>query len=140
MGDYYARLQAVKKAVDAMTITSAKCFTVADGDAAGIAVGQGDEKMNENKILAAVARSLNKTHDAISGPMRSGRWHASICIAQCWKRALRRADCDEAALKSVQERIQRQEKREAMLAGMDPQNRQTFNALYEENRARYAGC
>lgn len=25
-----------------------------------------------------------------------------------------------------------------MLAGMDPQNREAFNALYEENRARYA--
>ncbi len=38
------------------------------------------------------------------------------------------------ALQSVQERIQRQEKRETMLAGMEP----VFNALYEDNKARYA--
>ncbi len=96
--------------------------------------------MNENKILAAVAESLSKTHDAIN--------QANTALGTLAREYLYRSMLEsalsgeliamEAALKSVQERIQRQEKHEAMLAEMDPQNREAFNALYEENRARYA--
>lgn len=96
--------------------------------------------MNENKILAAVAESLNKTHSAINQANHAlGTLAREFLYRSILERELSgELIAMEAALKSVQERIQRQEKHEAILAGMAPESREAYHALFEENRARYA--
>lgn len=69
--------------------------------------------MNENKILAAVAESLNKTHDAIN---QANNALGTLAREYLYRSMLESALSGEliameAALKSVQERIQRQENR-----------------------------
>jgi formyltetrahydrofolate hydrolase len=94
--------------------------------------------MSENKILAAVAESLQKSSTAIN--------QANSKMGVLAREFLYRSKLEselageliamEAALKSVQESIRRQAQREALAAELDPQSRETFNALLAQNRAR----
>lgn len=94
--------------------------------------------MSENKILAAVAESLQKSSTAIN--------QANSKMGVLAREFLYRSTLEselageliamEAALKSVHESIRRQAQREALAAELDPQSRETFNALLAQNRAR----
>ena len=94
--------------------------------------------MSENKILAAVAESLQKSSTAIN--------QANSKMGLLAREFLYRSKLEselageliamEAALKSVQESIRRQAQHEAQVVELDPQSRETFNALLAQNRAR----
>jgi hypothetical protein len=85
------------------------------------------------KSWPPLPESLNKTHDAINqannalGTLAREYLYRSMLEARSPE-----ADCDGSGIEIGAGAYPAQEKQEAMLAGMDPQNRQTFNALYEK--------
>lgn len=94
--------------------------------------------MSENKILAAVAESLQKSSAAIDQANRKMGLLAreSLYRSKLESELAGELMAMEAALTSVQESIRRQEQHEALVAGLDPQSRETFNALFAHNHAR----